>query len=208
MLISYFDLIILILFFGFIYYLKSQKKSLSFGIITSLMLGLFYGFILKLSPKNETIDLIREALRFIGSGYLGLLKMLVIPLILTSIIHAILNLGKESHIKKMSFLACAMLLGMTALASLISIGVGVFFSVGKGMSLPEFHEAPKHTYTGLADTLLGMLPTNPVNAMAQENTIAVVLFAIFLGLAARMLDEADHDKMETFRKLIASLFAI
>jgi uncharacterized protein len=136
--------------------------------------------------------------------------MLVIPLILTSIIHAILNLGsgKVDNIKRMSFLTCGMLLGMTAVASLVGLVIGKLFAVGQGLSLPSIIETPKHPYTGLVDTLLGMLPSNPIAIMAEENTIAVVIFAVLLGLAARMLDVQDHDKMHSFRRFIAVLFAI
>ncbi|RDI43818.1 cation:dicarboxylate symporter family transporter [Aquicella lusitana] len=210
MITALFDLVILILSIGLLYALKQQKIQLSLRILLSLGLGVIYGLCLKLLPENGMRMGIESTLHFMGYGYLALLKMLVIPLILTSIIHAILNLGTGNGtvIKKMSFFACGMLLGMTAVASLIGIIIGKLFAVGQGMSLPEIAELPKHNYTGLVDTLLSMLPSNPVAVMAKENTIAVVLFAVLLGLSARMLDKADHDKMETFSQLIASLFAI
>jgi L-cystine uptake protein TcyP (sodium:dicarboxylate symporter family) len=97
---------------------------------------------------------------------------------------------------------------MTALASLIGILVGMMFKVGQGLALPNVQETPKHLYTGLVHTLLGMLPSNPVAAMSEENTIAIVLFAVLLGMAARLLEVKDHDKMATFSQIIASFFAI
>jgi L-cystine uptake protein TcyP (sodium:dicarboxylate symporter family) len=59
----------------------------------------------------------------------------------------------------------------------------------------------------MADALLGMLPANPVAAMAQENTIAIVLFAVIFGIAARMTDQKD-EKMLAFRQYTAVLFTI
>jgi L-cystine uptake protein TcyP (sodium:dicarboxylate symporter family) len=208
--ITILNLIFLLFSIGFIYWLRKRKHQLGFVILISLSLGIFSGFLLKLSPNNSLLEMIKNGLHLIGYGYLALLKMLVIPLILTSIIHAILNLGYSNgdSIKKISFITCGMLLGMTALSSLIGIVVGMQFSVGQGLSLPDYVEIPKHNYSGLANTLLAMLPSNPVAMMTQENTIAVVIFAALLGIAARMLDLNDHDKMDTFKKLITSLFVI
>lgn len=210
MTITILSLILLIVSFWILHQLKVKKKQLGIRILLSLCLGIVYGFLLKFSPENWLFNGITNTLTLIGDSYLGLLKMLVIPLILTSIIHAILNLGKGdgNAIKKLSLLTCVMLLGMTALASLIGMGVGMLFSVGDGLSLPELIETPNHPYTGLIATLLGMIPSNPVEVMTKQNTIAIVIFAVLLGISARMLDTQDHDKMETFRQFIASLFAI
>ncbi len=210
MLITLVLFILLIILLTGLYGTKRQHKSLSYRVILALICGIGYGLLLKFSPDNSLLGFIKNTLYLIGHAYLSLLKMLVVPLILTSIIHAILNLGvgNDTQIKKMSILTCSLLLGMTAIASLIGIGVGVWFHVGAGLSLPEIIEAPKHVYTGLVDTLLGMIPGNPIAIMADENTIAIVLFAVLLGIAARMLDIKDHDKMETFRQLIVSMFAI
>lgn len=210
MAITLFNLIILILSIGILHRLKIKKMQLSLQILLSLGMGVTYGLLLKFSPENGLLTGIKNILILIGEGYLSLLKMLVIPLILTSIIHAILNLGtgNGSAIKKLSLFTCVILLGMTALSSLIGIAIGILFSVGDGLNLPYFTETPEHAYTGLVATLLAMIPSNPIAIMTKENTIAVVLFAVLLGIAARMLDAQDHDKMETFRKFIASLFAI
>lgn len=211
MIITLFDIVIFILSFGLLHQIRRRPSvQMSLRILLGLVLGIIYGLVLKFTPDSAIIGWIKTILSLIGNGYLSLLKMLVIPLILTSIIHAILNLGStnQSAIKKMSFYSCGMLLLLTAVSSLIGIVIARLFAVGEGLSLPGFVETPKHAYTGLADTLLGMLPANPVEAMTQGNTIAIVLFAAFIGIAARMLEAKDHDKMKVFQDLIASLFAI
>jgi|SRR5579885_47601 L-cystine uptake protein TcyP (sodium:dicarboxylate symporter family) len=211
MIITIFDTIIFILSLGLLHEIRRQSHfQLSLRVLLGLGLGIAYGLILKITPDNSSVVWIKNILSFIGNGYLALLKMLVIPLIFTSIIHAILNLGSGSEIaiKKMSFYACGALLLLTAVSSLVGIAVAKLFGVGEGLNLPGLIETPKHAYTGLVDTLLGMLPANPVEAMTNGNTIAIVIFSALLGLAARTLDAKDHDKMQVFRELIASLFAI
>ena len=210
MMLQLVDFIICFAVLFFLYQLRRKKIQLSICILYSLFFAMAYGFFLKLTTPHESFIFLSGLLRLIGYGYLALLKMLVIPLILTSIIHAILKLGAQDgrFIKNVSFLSCFILLGTTALASLIAIVIGKLFHVGMGLQLPMISDMPKHPYTGLTDTLLAMLPSNPVLIMTQENTVAIVLFAILLGIAAHMLDEKDHDKMHTFRQLIDSLFAI
>ena len=210
MTVTLFDVIILIILFGLMQSLKQMRMQLSLRILISMIVGIGFGMLLKITPIDWLLESIKKFLTLVGFGYLSFLKMLVIPLILTSIIHAILNLGTENGttIKKMSFITCGMLLGMTAVASLIGLMIGEYFTVGAGLSFPAFDVAPQHTYTGIVATLLDMIPSNPVKVLVQENTIGTVILAVLLGISARMLDKADHDKMETFRLLIASLFAI
>ena len=207
---SLINITLLFSLFGFLLFLKQRHFSMSARVMLSLAIGIGFGFLVRFTTQPDMLGYLENILSLIGNGYLSLLKMLVIPLILTSIIHAIINLGDDHDgaLKKVSFLTCGILLGTTALSSLIGLAVGTVFSVGNGMIMPELVELPKHASTGFVDTLLHMIPSNPVAAMAAENTIAVVIFAVLVGIAARTLDTADHDKMHTFRELIASLFAI
>jgi len=146
----------------------------------------------------------------IGSGYLSLLEMLVIPLILTSIIHAMLGLGDVSgkFLNRLAFSSVAMLLGLTAIASAIGIGVGLLFHVGVGLQLPMGNFTPSHEYTGVVPTLLGMLPANPIAAMSHENTVAIVIFAVLVGAAGLWLYRIEPTQAKAFKDFIASAFLV
>src|SRR5579862_6234479 len=89
------DIFFLILSFYLLKDLKSKNTQLSLRIIFGLILGTVYGFLLKIVPNDLLLTIVKNLLYFVGHAYLALLKMLVIPLILTSIIHAILNLGSD-----------------------------------------------------------------------------------------------------------------
>lgn len=201
---------ILLSLFALLIFLKQRHVSMSSRVMISLVIGIAFGFFVRLTTSADSATNLENILSLIGNGYLAFLKMLVVPLILTSIIHAIINLGSDNDgiLKKISFLTCSLLLGTTAVSSLIGLGAGELFSVGSGMMIPTDAAAPSHHYNGFIDTLLHMIPSNPIAAMAAENTVAVVIFAVLIGIAARTLDAADHDKMQTFKEWIASLFAI
>lgn len=194
----------------FALYSLRRHLQLSYRILLALLMSVALGITMQLLKDICVFAIAGDVLKFIGHAYLALLKMLVIPLILTSIIHVIVNIGLDQNasLKKLSLLTCVTLLTLTAISSFIGLMVGYYFKVGEGMKIPDLIITPTHPYHGLTDTLLGMLPANPVNIMAQENTVAVMIFAILFGVAARMLDSHDRDKMETFKQLIATLFAI
>lgn len=204
-----FDTLFLICSFGLLYWLKRKNIQLSFRILISLGLGIAYGLLLKWVSASAYLAFVKDLLYLVGHGYLSFLKMLVIPLILMSITHTILNVGTKNvnDIKKISIFTCTLLLSLTAIASLIGLAIGKLFSVGEGLNLPDFVDPPKHINTNLVDTLLGMLPSNPIASMAQENTIAIVLFAVLFGIAARMVDTVDHQKADIFKSFIDVLFA-
>lgn len=219
MIISIVSMVIIASVFLLLFYLrhKSNPVSLGLSILASLLLGAGAGLLLRKIPMN--FQIVHDVLLLLGKGYLGMLKMLVVPLILTSVIHAVLNLSQDDSsatpsnqevgtLKRLSLLACCLLLLMTSLSSLIGALVGIIMRVGEGINLSGVSDRLVEAPLSLIDTLLKMLPVNPVDAMTKENCIAVVIFAVLFGLAARKLEEVDHDKKILFSRLIAALFAI
>lgn len=192
-----------------------HKKGVSFNkrTLLALVVGLGYGLMIQqfmsaIAPGWSTFLL--EMACFFGSAYLALLKMLVIPLVLTSIVYSILRLGdiNGALLSRLATGSVGMLLGMTALASSIGLGVGVLFHVGQGMSLPEQAMQPQHQHATFVNTLVGMIPSNPVKIMTQENTVALVIFAVFIGVATVLVHRQDHQLSNTFKKFMESAFYI
>jgi len=200
---------LLIAMIGLLIYLQSKQVKFNHRVFLSLVLGVILGFVSQLLG-DASDNVTNQSLNFIGNGYFALLKMLVVPLILTSIIHSILNIGDASGkiLRALSIRSVAMLLGMTALASGIAIAVGLWFHVGQGLQLPTDSIVPTHHYTGFVDTLLGMIPSNPVAAMSNENTVAIVLFAVLLGVSAMLIYRQQQEKVESFRSFISAAFEV
>jgi L-cystine uptake protein TcyP (sodium:dicarboxylate symporter family) len=203
--------IFLVALFG-LYRLQQRGLSFSLRVAIGLCLGALLGLGLQWYGQILAVDLhdTHQWFRLIGFSYLALLKMLVIPLVITSIVHAILGLGKLSMrvIKQVAWGAVAMLLGTTALASAIGMGTGLLMGVGHHLHLPDRVITPAHHYHGVVDTLLHMLPSNPVAVMAQDNTIAMVIFAVLVGVAALMIMRSEAEKGRVFAEFIASTFHI
>ncbi len=192
---------------------KVERLGSNSRIFISLVLGLAGGALFNYCQPHLnafTAHFITQSLVLVSETYLDLLKMLVLPLVLTSIIHAFVHMSDHpvEIIGKLISRSVALLLLMTALASAIAMGVGLYMHVGSQLSLPLDGPLPTHTYTGLVDTLLAMLPSNPVAAMSNENTVAIAIFASLLGLSALQICKKAPAEGEGFKKFISSTFHV
>jgi L-cystine uptake protein TcyP (sodium:dicarboxylate symporter family) len=204
--------VFVVVLFG-LFRLSQRQVSFNLRVLVSLVLGVCGGLLLQLCFKGtapSNLKIVNQSLNLVGSIYIDLLMMLVIPLVLTSIIHSILNLSqsRSQAVGKMAGSAVVMILVLTGLSAAIGMGVGIWFHVGHGMTLPAAHMHPEHQYTGFVSTILGMIPSNPVTAMEQGNMIAVVIFAVFIGLAGLMLEKVDAEKAVAFKAFMTSAFHV
>lgn len=205
------SIVAIILSLVILFVLGQRGKSLNYRLITSLGLGILFGGAIQLWLDAETITAVNNALQLISGIYFSLLKMLVIPLILFSIIHAILNFtdaSGDSRLSKIAIRSVVILLVTTSLAAGIGALVTTFLHVGQGLNLANVSDIPKHTYTGFVDTILGMLPSNPIQAMTEQNTVAIVILAVFIGYAALKVFKDESDHINFFKQWIASVFSV
>ncbi len=186
--------------------------TLNQRMFLALVLGVILGCLFKWWQPYaiDNLRISQSVLLFLGQAYFSLLKMLVVPLILTSIIHAVLQLGghQKGILTRIAWKTVALLLIMTAIASAIGMVVAMELGVGQGMSLPTMTLAPEHQYTGLADALLGMLPSNPVATMVDNNAIGMVIFAVLVGAAGLMLGKDNPEKLAPFQNWLQSMFLV
>jgi uncharacterized protein len=194
---------------------KMQAKGVSFNkrTLAGLLIGMVIGLGSHALSQNNVIAnmyLNHRVFDLAGTIYLGLLQMLVIPLILTSIISAILNLGEAGGpiLRFVTIRAILMLLALTAVSALIGIGIGGLFHVGSGLSMPTGVEHTTPPYAGIVATIKGMIPINPVAIMAHGNTIAMAIFATLLGMGALHLYQQNPKQAQPFKDVMLSGFHI
>lgn len=202
-----------------------QKKHISFTkrVFTGLGLGLVFGVILQLAygASSEVIAKSTDWFNLVGRGYVGLLQMVVIPLIMVSIISAIMKLKGKQNLGKMSALIIAVLLITTAIAATVSIVT----SLGFGLKAIEIQAGEKEQQRGakleeklvdvedktISQQVLDFIPTNPFADMTgarSSSTLAVVIFSAFIGVAVLGLDKKKPEQAETFRKLVEAVYAV
>ena len=185
-------LFILLLLFLIIYRLDRKKVKFSKRMFTGMILGLLLGIIIQFIASFPTvpkdITWIKELsiwYGLIGNGFMDLLKMITVPLVLFSITRVIMN-TQGNELGKITSRSIGMFLTTTLTAALIGIIIASIFGLGKDLSVP-LDEAIIREITTLPDTLRSLLPSNPIQAMAEGDIIAIVIFASFIGVAIKRL---------------------
>jgi len=214
--------VLLLLIFGLF---VMQKKHVSFSkrVFTALGLGIIFGFIIHLiygTTHDVTVGTI-DWFNVVGSGYVKLLQMVVMPLVFISIVGAFTKLKLTKNIGKISFLVIGILLGTTAISAAIGIGSALGFGLdgvhlNSGDAEVARNEQLKQTVVGVQDMTLPqqivqLIPSNPFQDLTgarPTSTIAVVIFAAFIGIAYLGVKRKDPEHGEFFAKIIDTLYSV
>ena len=199
--------------------LNAAGKSFSFRVLGGLVLGVLLGIGLKFfaSADDSALKSAMEWYGLVGNGYVALLRMISIPLIMISIISAIVNLETAKGLAKKSGAIILVLVATCAVAACIGIAVAQGFglrsdaiSVGDvEQKRMEYMEGRAQTNLSLPTQLLKIIPTNPFAAMtgAGDNaTLSVVLFSSLLAIAVLILRQEEPELAEKFRTGVKVLY--
>ncbi len=199
--------------FAGVYLMEKKKVKFSTRMIvgtgSGLILGLIIQWIAGFPTEPNKVKWLSEVSSWyglVGNGFMDLLKMLVIPLVFLSLVRVIMNM-KGNNLGKMTRRAIGMLVGITLIAAIVGIVLASIFGLGNGLSVGDA-TAEIREMKSIVDTLRGLLPSNPVKAMAEANIIAVVIFASFIGIAIRRLSKKHSEIIEPFVKWIEAFYKI
>lgn len=200
----------------FILVRKMEKKKIKFStrMISAMGIGLVLGFIIQLvagfPEKPSSVRWIEEVSKWyglVGNGFMDLLKMLVVPLIFVSIIRVIINMKDGVNLGKLTSKSLLVLLGTTTLATIVGLVVGNLFNLGVGEVVATSNTDIREI-TSIVDTIRGLLPSNPVQAMAEGNIVAVVIFAAFIGTSMKRLNKKYSDVIKPAWDLVEASYKI
>ncbi|AXY59002.1 dicarboxylate/amino acid:cation symporter [Acinetobacter sp. WCHAc010052] len=185
--------------------------SLNTQILIAAILGLIAGYVLTLFPGTQFFHAGIYGLSIISSIFIGLLKMLLIPLIFSSIVVGVSNLQAGGQLGRVWKITLACCVTTTTLALILGIGSAHLFEVGKGVDIAMFQQAMSEhqtpdtlTPTSFLTNFIQNTLINPFKAFAEGNVLAVVVFALFIGVAL----VHGGDRFRTVRNLSAQFFDI
>ncbi|SHO81618.1 Proton/glutamate symport protein @ Sodium/glutamate symport protein [hydrothermal vent metagenome] len=171
-----------------------KKMSLTTKYLLSMLLGIIIGLIINYSGLNSEGSFVNEYIMLglftiIGKMFITLLKLLVVPLVLLSLISGVLGIGDISTLGKIGAKSFGLYILTTAMAIATAIGVALIIQPGVGanqISTAEFtaKEAPP-----LSDVLINIIPSNIFDALTSGNMLQIIFFAIFFGIALLMVGE-------------------
>jgi len=174
-----------------------KKMGLTTKIFIALLLGLVSGIVLNLWVPNgylrDTV-FVDGICYVIGNGFIRLMKMLVVPLVFTSIVCGASSIGDTKALGKVGIRTIVFYLVTTALAISVAIGVAVLIKPGLGLNMSsiEVEEVAVTESTSATETLLNIIPENPIEALANGTMLQIIFFAMIVGiLLAKMNERAE-----------------
>ncbi|PAF38616.1 L-cystine transporter [Terribacillus saccharophilus] len=222
-LFTFVNIVILLALIGVLFYMQKKHISFSKRVLTGLGLGIVYGVILQLvyDPASETIVMTSDWFGLVGSGYVKLLQMIVMPLVFISIVAAFTRLEKSSNLGKISGLVIGTLMVTTAIAAAIGIAAAAGFDlkaiditagdaeITRGEDLET--SLTEVQSTTVPQKILEFLPANPfldLTGARPTSTIAVVIFAAFVGVAYLGIKRKTPEHAAFFQKIIEALHSL
>lgn len=130
-----------------------------------------------------------ENIRWIGDVFVRLIRMLVVPLIFTTLVSGVIAMGDPKKLGSIGAKSMALYMITTALAIAIGLTFGEFLDVGRGVDLSGAEALQLTQPLGLAERLYSIIPTNPVASLAEGNVLAIILFSILLGIGILLAGE-------------------
>lgn len=177
---------------------KEKKKiALSTKIFIALISGALLGVLIHYFMPNgyfrDTV-LVGGIFYVVGQGFIRLMQMLVVPLVFCSLVCGSMSIGDTKTLGKVGIKTVIFYLFTTAMAICIALGVASLINPGIGISLESVKAADVTVAepTSFADTLLNIIPKNPVGSMANGDMLPIIVFALFVGiLLAKMGSKAS-----------------
>ena len=173
----------------------SKIKKISWGnwILISMILGLIVGLILNYYVKDSFIKdtiLLNNLFNILGNGFIKLIKMIVVPLVFCSIVVGVASISDVKKFSKIGGTTIAIYLTTTLLAITIALFVSNLLHPGAGLNLPNIEYTANTTFNQtFSDTILNLIPDNPIAALSEGSMVPILVFAIFLGFALSLLKE-------------------
>ena len=217
------NLVVFALLAGVLFNFRKPRLSLGRQILLGLLLGAGYGLALQFLYGSGDAA-VKETLTWtnvVASGYISLLKMVIMPLVLVMMIAAVVRMREVADLGLIGSSVVGILAGTTAVAALVGIFVSNFFGLSadaitqgareleRAASLTSRYENVANL--GLADTLVRFIPSNifsDLTGARPTSIIAVVIFGILFGLAALRVAKEDPARGEKLREAVLTLQAI
>lgn len=177
--------------------MKKKKRNLTTIIFIALILGAAVGLALNLwAPQGYVRDevIVNGIFYVIGQGFIRLMQMLVVPLVFCSLVCGSMAIGDTRRLGKVGMKTIAFYLLTTAIAITVAILLASLINPGTGLDMGKIEttETAVGEKLSMADTLLQIIPTNPLGALASGEMLPIILFALIIGvILAHRGEKAD-----------------
>ncbi len=185
--------------------MKLSLDKLGKWIIVATILGAVVGLVMG-KPAHMFAPM--------GDLFMQLIKMVVVPLVLFSLVGGAASLGRSSSAGKIGALTFIYYGVTTAVAVAIGLLFSELFQPGAGIDMASLSGAAVHVdhmeestkIPGFWETVIGFVPANPIKALADGNILQIIVFAMGMGFAISFLDKAKQEFLLNFFNYMTDLF--
>lgn len=199
--------------------MKTQKISLAWQILIALVLGIALGAVLHEQQESRQW-LISNILSPAGDIFIRLIKMIVVPIVIATLIVGIAGVGDAKKLGRIGFktilyfeiiTTVAIILGIT-LANVFQPGHGIDMSTLTAVDISQYQKTTEQVQSGshsLVGTVLSLIPPNIFAAMAHGDMLPIIFFSVLFGLGLSSLPK-DHREplLNVFRGVSETMFKV
>ena len=199
--------------------MKKMKISLAWQIVIALFLGILVGAFLHNAPEIRT-DIVTNFLQPLGKIFINLIKMIVIPLVLSMLILGIANAGDSKSVGKLGvktivyfevITTIAIIVGLVA-ANIFQPGAGIDMSTLTTSDISQYKETTQevsHEAHGLVNTILSLIPSNIFAAMNDGHMLPIIFFAVIFGIGLGSLaKETKQPLIDVLKAVSETMFKV
>jgi len=168
-------------------------QKIFIGLILGLATGLIFG---------ESA----QALKPIGTLFINLIKMLIVPLIFVTLVSGIVAMDDLKKMRRIGMKTFFIYLLTTAVAISIGLAFGIIFEPGAGISLEGAKAVTAKEAPALIDTFLNIVTRNPVASFANGNILQIIFFALMLGVSINLAGEKAKPVADFFNGFSEAMF--
>ena len=179
---------------------KNLTRNILLGMLFGFLTGALF-FYVNVFPDNLTDFLTKYVFNLGSAIFINLLKLLIVPLVFFSLVSGISSLTSMKSLGNITFKTIGLYLGTTAIAVSLSLIIGSIFKPGSGYSSNIAPPENLPQGQGIYETILDIFPSNIIEAMANNQMLAVVFFSILFGLALNKTNHLTNNFSESFEKL-------
>ena len=154
-------------------------------VLVGLILGIISGIVLGEKAAG---------LKIFGTIFISLIKMVIVPLIFFAILAGITSMNGQGNFTRVGIKGFSAYILTAVFAVIIGLTAGTLFQPGVGVDLNAMldttaSDTPAKTPPAISEFLLGLIPTNPLNAMVYDNFLQIIVFSIFAGITINLVGE-------------------
>ena len=179
----------------------AEKKG-GVSLIWQISIGFIAGILFGRMASPEVVSYVQP----LGSIFMALLNMLIVPLVLSSLIVGVASLGDLKALGRIGVKTVVLYLVTTAIAIAIGLALGNIIQPGTGMDLALAKAQEAKAAPSLGQVLTNMFPKNAFAAMVNANMLQIIVFALFFGVALTMAGEKGKPALAFFDSMAEVMY--